>query len=201
MTDLIGEVGLLGIFIGAVWFLAFCTTLGVILWRTRNISKDVQASSGKIEGNAKSHFDSMEKKLDDKLETFEARIDEMEMPDLEAFGNDMMQRIEMFWRNERAQETKRLQEQMAELNIPGVTEEAKAMMLEQLPAQALQAQKLLKMKVSKRYAEEHPLEAQAIEFGKLFLMNQLEGASPFGMIPTGGGAESTGVSSGKFGVR
>ena len=196
MTDLIGDVGTVGIIIGAVWFAAYCITLAVIFQRTKKVSKDVQASAGKIEGSAKAHFDEMEKKLDAKL----ADMDDIEVPDLEAFGNDMMGRIEMFWRNERAQETKRLQEQMAELNIPGVTEEAKQMMLQQLPAQALQAQKLLKMKVSKRYAEEHPLEAQVIEFGKLFLMNQLEGASPFGMIPTGGG-ESTGVSSGKFGVR
>ena len=200
MTDLIGDVGVLGVIVGAIWFAAYCITLGVIFWRTRGISKDVQASSGKIEGNAKAHFDSMEAKFDAKLVKFEERLDEIEEPDLEAFGNDMMGRIEMFWRNERAQETKRLQEQLAELNIPGVTEEAKQMMLQQLPAQALQAQKLLKMKVSKRYAEEHPLEAQAIEFGKLFLMNQLEGASPFGFAPTGGG-ESPGVSSGKFGVR
>lgn len=99
----------------------------------------------------------------------------------------------------KAQETKGLQAQLEALGVEGVVDEAKDMIAQSLPPEMVQAQKILGMKVSKKYASEHPIEAQALEMGKLYLMQMLQGQMGLPSAP----ARSEAVSEAKrgFGVR
>ena len=119
---------------------------------------------------------------------------------LEAFrdeiGPQVANHVTMAINQVKAQETKSLQAQLEELGVPALVEEGKAVLAEQMPPQLLQAQRILGMKVSKRYAAEHPIEAQAIEMGKLYLMQMMQG-----QLGLGGAAQSVAADGGGFGVR
>ena len=99
----------------------------------------------------------------------------------------------------KAQETKALQAQLEELGVGAVVDEAKGMLAEQLPPQMLQAQRILGMKVSKKYAAEHPIEAQALEMGKMYLMQMMQGQ--LGIAPGAAATQSTAPATRGFGVR
>jgi len=98
-------------------------------------------------------------------------------------GTTVSEHVLMAVNQAKAQETKALQAQLEELGVSAVVDEAKGMLAESLPPQMLQAQRILGMKVSKRYASEHPIEAQALEMGKLYLMQMLQAQGLTGEAP------------------
>jgi hypothetical protein len=98
-------------------------------------------------------------------------------------GPTVSEHVLMAVNQAKAQETKALQAQLEELGVSAVVDEAKGMLAESLPPQMLQAQRILGMKVSKRYASEHPIEAQALEMGKLYLMQMLQAQGLAGEAP------------------
>lgn len=117
----------------------------------------------------------------------------------EALAPLIEERVFRAFNQVKAQEARGLQKQLEELGLDSVVDEAKGVIAEQLPPEMVQAQRLLNMKVSKRYASEHPVEAQALEFGKLYVMQYLQGLMPQNGAATTSKAVS--ASSNGFGVR
>jgi len=105
-----------------------------------------------------------------------AKMDQVEFPepDMEAIGREVATHVEMALKNMEAQQVNRLQKHLDDLGLDDVMGEQKAAIMAQIPDSMKQMQKLANYKVSKRYQEEHPLEALVIEVGKTGLMQYFE---------------------------
>jgi hypothetical protein len=200
---------------------------GVFLWwrtqrrieRTRSaISTQVKAAIGDINGRVDRGMGGVEERFGAALEAQKVAFSAITVPtgdeiasEVESAVNDalgafrdelgpmMSTHVYQAVQQVKAQETKALQAQLEELGVGAVVDEAKGMLAEQLPPQMLQAQRILGMKVSKKYAAEHPIEAQALEMGKLYLMQMMQGQ--LGIAPGAAATQSIAPATRGFGVR
>lgn len=180
-----------------------------IIWTKNALSKRVITASAETKQQAIDTVVGMEKRLDSQVAKVETMVASLPSADdlgidydelAEHVGPAIGQYVTMAFNQVKAQETKALQAQLEQLGVGEVIDEAKAMALDQLPPQMVQAQRILGMKVSKKYASEHPIEAQAIEMGKLYIMQMLEGQlGGLGIGPKEGSRAS--AESGGIGVR
>jgi hypothetical protein len=195
-------------------------------WRTQRriertssaISTQVKAAIGDINGRVDRGMGGVEERFGAALEAQKVAFSAITVPtgdeiasEVESAVNDalgafrdelgpmMSTHVYQAVQQVKAQETKALQAQLEELGVGAVVDEAKGMLAEQLPPQMLQAQRILGMKVSKKYAAEHPIEAQALEMGKLYLMQMMQGQ--LGIAPGAAATQSTAPATRGFGVR
>ena len=184
-------------------------------WRTQ---RRIEMTSAKVSAQVKTAVADITHRVDSGLEGIETRVDAKlgaEGPDIasevesavndalgafnEQLGPIISTHVYQAVNQVKAQEAKSLQAQLEELGVPQMVEEGKALVAEQLPPQLMQAQRILQMKVSKKYAAEHPIEAQALEMGKLYLMQFMQGQ--LGTRGAEHGAVTEAAASRGFGVR
>ena len=148
------------------------------------------------------HYDAISAKLEPEGLDIASEVESAVNEALGAFRSELgpvvSEHVMMAVNQVKAQETKSLQAQLEQLGIGAVVGEAQDAVAAQLPPQLIQAQRLLSMKVSKKYASEHPLEAQALEAGKLWIMQMLDAQ---GMMNGGVPKPVAETETGGFGVR
>ena len=181
------------LFGAAVWFAAWTATLAVIILRTKKVSTDVIASAGRIEGNAETHFKRMETALNDKIDSLdlssiEKQVESLQplllqfkelednIPDFDLqpllaefqalkteLPDTISKHIDMHMLSMKASEGKAIAAMVEDLNIEGLTEEAKEEAVGRLSTKQRLAYQLMTMKVPGSTKKAHPASAFVFE--------------------------------------
>jgi len=197
------------IFGAVVWFGAWCGTLAVIGWRTRQVSKQVIASSGRIEGNAEAHFKRMETAIQSKIDELGSqniteRLNALSTKFTEVADNipdfdqdAMMSRLDeleqrlpdmiathvnMAIKQVQAQEAKQVAKFVEDMGIEAATDEAKQAIIERLTGRQQFAVRLMQAKVPKSVREQNPALA--------WLLDQTKVAAGQYLLEMGGNGET-----------
>jgi len=158
----------------AVAYGTFGIVFGVMLWW--KTQRRIDRTKTAIEIQVANAVTDISKKVDDKLGGFEMPEFDLEPitdrmdaigEEIAGFKTDMPDliatHIDMHMKAMQATDAKQIKALIEELNIEGITEEAKEAAVERLSTKQKLAYGLMKFKVPKKTKDEHPLSAAAFE--------------------------------------
>ena len=149
-----------------VGYSAFVTIFAVYLWKLTNRNVDVTRVG-------------IQTQVANAIKDIKGQIDERlgDVPDIDqdAFAEQIRENVIMAIKSEQANLVKSTQAQLESMGLPAVLEEQKDLIMQQIPQSAQALQKLANWKVSKRFKEEHELEAFGLELAKAQLLSMIQG--------------------------